>query len=256
MTIWQAALLGFIQGMTEFLPVSSSGHLTLAQEWLGFAQPGVFFDVYVHFITLLVVVAYFFKRLLKLGLQGWFKIGLTAGPLLETGAVVTLWLGDVFESLWLVSGLLLVTGFINLQTDRLLEKKDQAESDEVSLKALVVMSLMQAIAVLPGISRSGSTLFGGISQGASRQKVFETSFMMSIPVIFAAMVVQWWQADWVLPETIGTAQLIAGGVTAAGAGLASLTVLEKIWQKATYQWFGYYCIGLGGLSLVARLFLF
>jgi len=251
MNLLDAILLGLVQGLAEFLPISSSGHLVLVENLLGAHQTGVAFDVFLHFSTLLVVFIYFRKDILSIKLKELKLIAIASIPAVTIGLLFRHQLEAMFGSVLAVSLLLIITGIINLVTDRKLEKtkKNHDANKEITLKSAFIIGLFQAFAILPGISRSGSTVAGGILQNIDRKKAFRFSFLMVIPVILGASGLQLLD---VLSSGLGDINIIAlfvGGATAFISGFLSLRVFEYVIKKARLKVFGYYCIALGLLSI-------
>ncbi|MGK0187550.1 MAG: undecaprenyl-diphosphatase [Verrucomicrobiales bacterium] len=259
MTFIQALILGVIQGLTEFLPVSSSGHLVLSQKMMRVDDPGVTFELFLHFGTLLSVLIYFWKPLWRMTLSiiPPFKseynrerkmIGLLALASVPAACVGFSPLKDSFESVYekpAIVGLLLVaTGGI-LFVPRLLSKFiNQKNAGEVNLRSATIMGIGQAFAILPGISRSGSTIVAGMAAGAKSSHAAEFSFLMAIPAIAGGFLVEVLKHG----KDLNSAMLnnyIAGGVVAFVAGLAAIyTVLAAI-RRGKFEWFGIYCLIAG-----------
>lgn len=251
MTSLEAILLGVVQGATEFLPVSSSGHLVLTQNLLGWQHPDLFFDVWLHFSTLLAIVFFFWKDLWKLSQKEWLVILVASIP----AAVVGLLFSDVIEtwfgSVRVVGIALLVTGLFNIKTGKLLRKQNKQEySKEVPLKQGFITGLFQALAIIPGISRSGSTVFAGVVQGIDRIKAFKFSFILSLPVVLGASLLQLIKVwDQGLTEIVSISYLFAA-MTAFITGLISLYLFKFVIQKARLDWFGWYCLVIGFGSFI------
>lgn len=266
MSIWQAVLLGLIQGVTEFLPVSSSGHLVLAQYFLGFQESQLLFDVAVHFSTLFAVVIFFWPVLIRLRFKEWFIIGVGTIP----AAIVGVFFKDTIELLFAapiyVAVAMLITAGINFWADRKLEaektekksiqlvEKEEMVSRVGSISWLqaIIVGLFQAVAISPGISRSGSTLAGGLSQKLDRQTAFTFSFLLSVPAVAGATVLQ-------VLDVLETGQLsqdwtilLIGGLAAFISGYASLWWFKKIVSTARLEVFGWYClvVGIGSLAIM------
>lgn len=267
MSIWQAIFLGLVQGLTEFLPVSSSGHLVLAQHFLGFQEPQLLFDVAVHFATLFAVAIFFWPILMRLRFKEWLVIGIGTIP----AVLVGIFLRDAIEALFaaemVVAGCLLVTSAINFWSDRQLNSlaKDDSRGQKLDTKQPVeaisqlswtkalIIGCFQAAAITPGISRSGTTLAGGLSQKLDRQTAFTFSFLLSIPAVAGATLLQildvielgYLSLDWYI--------LAVGGVAAFISGYASLWLFKKIVSTARLEIFGWYCLVIGGGSLAIML---
>jgi undecaprenyl-diphosphatase len=266
MTLLQALLLGFVQGLTEFLPVSSSGHLVLFQDWLGFTGHGLLFDVSVHFATLIAVVIFFAKDILKLRWKTVLPIVVGTIPIVVVGLLFKSWVEMLFDLPVLVAAALIVTGLINLWTDRKLEsvggKETRAESKAKSKPELasfptwkqgLIIGFFQAVAIVPGISRSGSTLAGAIWQKIDRQTAFTFSFLLSIPAVGGAALLQVIEVAQAGTITIPIQMLLVGGFAAGLTGYASLWMLKMIITQARLEVFGWYCVAVGVASLVLLL---
>ncbi len=257
-------LLGLLQGVTEFLPVSSSGHLALAQWLLGFREAPLPFDLLLHVATMAVTVVYFRKDLLRFLLDwiGGFlsadnrrKEGWRYGWAVAVGTIVTafpaLGLKSLVERMihfpWAVAAALLVTSLLLFSTCRLPRR-----SGQVSLSSGLLVGFVQGLAVIPGISRSGSTIIAGLAAGLKPEEAFRFSFLLSIPAIFGATLLQWRElGDWgrftaVLPEG-----WLWGTAAAFVAGYASLAILRRAVTLGRWKGFACYCllVGLGALGL-------
>lgn len=198
----QALTLGIVQGLTEFLPVSSSGHLIVFRELLGWEDQGLFFDVVLHFGTLLAIIIYFWQDVRKLFLAFGRMLKtrklyddddkkLLVHLILATIPVVVLGflLVDTLEvfsrNLIFVGSMLIVTSVILFMTTR---KKDQTKKiEDLDARKSFVIGLFQALAIMPGISRSGSTIAAGVYQGTRRDEAARFSFLLGSIGIFAAM---------------------------------------------------------------------
>ncbi len=263
MTFFQAVILGVLQGITEFFPVSSSGHLVLAQHFFGVDGDVLVFDIAVHFATLLAVVVVFRKQLLTIigecvhGLKQVFsggsspvnvyhespEIRIAAGIIVGTipAVIIGLTLKDpiesLFHSLLPVYGTLAFTGIVLLLTFRL---KDGNKS--VGLGSGFFIGAAQALAILPGVSRSGMTISTGLFIGVDREKAGEFSFLLSIPIILAATayaVKNYIEMD---AQSLPLAIILAGMTSSFIAGWISLVFLMHVVKRGKLGWFGYYCL--------------
>lgn len=260
MTFLEAIILGLVQGLTEFLPVSSSGHLVLTQELMGVEDKGVTFEILVHFGTLLSVIIYFWKRLwgLFLSILPPFKeerkedrkmIGYLAIASVPAAIVGFSPLKDHFEGAYekpaLVGLLLVLTGAI-LFLPRLLKTKGTKGTKEVGIKSAIAMGLGQALAILPGVSRSGSTIVSGMVSGTKSSAAAEFSFLMAIPAIAAASLLE--VKDLVTIETKLLGAYIGGGVVAFLSGLAAIYAVLAAIRRGKFEYFGVYCVIAGLLA--------
>jgi len=251
MTLWQAALLGVLQGLTEFLPVSSSGHLALAQMLIpGFEQPGVVFDAMLHLGTACAVV--FFERR---KIIGW--IGTASGrrllALLALGTIATAVVAFPLRRIaiaafslpvWVGFGLLL-TGVI-VATTRLLPGGAGDESSTTWRQTLAI-GLAQGLAVFPGLSRSGITIAASLGVGLDRVWAARFSFLLSVPIITAVTAGQIFEqrADLVM---VGSGFLIAcvvGALAAGATGYFAIQLVIKTVSSRIFHRFSWYCIPLG-----------
>lgn len=261
----QAALLGLLQGATEFIPVSSSGHLVLVPWILGWAPPGLLFDSMVHWGTLAALVAVFWADLREV-VVGWLRSlgrGDFAAPearlgwylILGTvpGAVAGALLEDFFEGLFAspgtAAGLLLVTGtFLALAEWR---GQGGRGMREVRAWDALLVGLAQAAAIAPGISRSGATIAAGMTLGLRRAAAARFSFLLSIPIIFGAGALQLATLP-SIPDAPQQVPLMAIGFgTAALSGYAVIRFLLRYLQNRPLYPFALYCWALGLTALAA-----
>jgi len=205
MTTFEAALLGFVQGLTEFLPVSSSGHLVVVPELLGVPSPPLAFDVLLHLSSALAVIGYFARDLLQMAkayvsprsmrpaeVRFWRRllVFLVVGSI--PAGVAGLVFGGFFENLFsstLAVGLfLMVTGLLMLAADAVLERSvgSRKTGRDMKVTDALVVGLFQALAIAPGLSRSGSTICAGMFLGFERRSAARFSFLLSIPAILGA----------------------------------------------------------------------
>ncbi len=263
MNYFQSAILGLIQGLTEFLPVSSSAHLVIAPRMLGWSQPSVFFDVMLHAGTLAAAIWYF---------RGDIAAMITKQSRSlrdKDGRINTLWLlllatvpaaglGFVFKSFFeryfsdpaAAAALLIATGFILLAADLLGRQKKTIE--ETSPAAALLIGAFQALAILPGISRSGATISAGMFAGLKREAATKFAFLLSIPIIAGTAA---YKTKDVLDAGGGAAQLLAslpGVLMAAIAGYLAIRFMLKYLAGHGLTVFAVYCWAAGILFLLTR----
>lgn len=238
-----SVFLGVLQGATEFLPVSSSGHLALVQSLIpGFNQPGVLFDVILHFGTLFAVLWFFRRELFRLPLKyiGYLVIGTIPSVIL--GFLLKDKIGLIFQSTKLIGVALIVTGILNLLTG-----KTKLGKKLLNTKKSFFVGLAQAIAIIPGISRSGATIFAGTAQGLKAEEVVRFSFLLSVPAILGAN----------LLEIIGNPQVgsvpmgiyFVGFLAAMLAGIIAIRLVLRLLIGKKFKFFAYYCFAAGALAL-------
>lgn len=270
MTILEAIILGIFQGISEFLPISSSGHLVILQNLFGITEGNVFFTVMLHFGTLLAVFIVYFKDIIfiikefinligdliktrRLRLDNQYKI---LGVMIIIGSIPTalmgLFLEDFFEGLYssitAVGVALLITGVLLW----LAEKKSHSTKTVKDLKAIdaLVIGTFQGFAIAPGISRSGSTIVGALFRGLDKKLATRFSFLLSIPAILGASILEFAK---VLSEPnniyISNA-LILGILLSCISGIIAIKLLIKLLEKGKLHYFSYYVWLLGIITII------
>jgi undecaprenyl-diphosphatase len=258
MNLASAIFLGAVQGLTEFLPVSSSGHLAIAQHFLpGFEQPGVLFDVVLHLGTLGAVVIYLRHEILMLlsglrpGSEG--RVGRKLIVILAVGTIPAVvaallfkdFIEESFQDLWVVAVCLALTGVLLLGSSR--RARGGRELSDISFKDAVVVGLFQSAALLPGISRSGTTIVGGLLRDAAPGVAARFSFLLSIPAILGAAVFNLREVSNVPSGAF--LSYAAGFLAAFAIGYLAIGIVIKFLASQKFHLFGYYCLGMGGLVL-------
>jgi undecaprenyl-diphosphatase len=245
MTLIQATLLGLIQGLTEFLPISSSGHLVILQKILGIADPPVAFDVLVHTATLVAIVVFFWKDIVKADIPLVKAIVVGTLPAVVVGLVANNNAKLLFSNLTIVGVALLITTIFLASTKWLKSKKQK----NLSLKTAFIIGIAQGIAVIPGISRSGATIITGLWLGLKRYQAVRFAFLLSIPAIIGAQILQ-------IPtimnsEKISASASIAGFLVAAISGWFALGLLKTIVKAERLYLFAFYTLTLALLILLS-----
>ena len=253
MNWWQAIVLGLVQGLTEFLPVSSSGHLVLAERLAGVTTPGVFVEVALHVATLGSVFVVYGRRIVELG-QGLLTgdaghrayVWLLVIATIPAGLVGVLFGGVIeraFDSLVAVGFAFLLTGTILWLT-----RRAGGQREAPSTTGALGIGLMQAIAILPGVSRSGSTVAAGMWSGLGPQRAAEFSFLMAVPTIAGAAALEVREAV-ALTGTVGAGPLLAACVAAFVSGIWAIRFLVALLRRGRFHAFAPYCWVLGVLTL-------
>lgn len=305
MTWWEAVVLGVVQGLTEFFPVSSSGHLVLAQAVLGLESEGILFEVAVHVATLLSVLIVYRAKIWHLvrGCLGmtadstWpyvLKLGLATLPAAFVGFTMSDWFSDRFNDPMFAGTMILVTGsfvwssrwvrgdgrgawpldvlpilfaaLVSLLAGTLVPflavlgveaaimaagrmTADAEWTKEPTWGGALLMGIAQSAAILPGISRSGSTVLTGMWRRVDPVAAAEFSFLMSIPAIFGAAVLS-------VPDlgsqgiAIGVVPLLLGGVAAGISGVLAISLFVALLKRQNFHTFAYYCWAVGALFLL------
>ena len=268
--------LGLVQGIAEFLPISSSGHLSLFQHFFGLTEAGLFFDVLLHLGTLIAIFVYYWRDIVNLvkaflrlvtGLFSKKKKGARKGRK-DPGARMILMLivatlplfvilpiKDKVESLYsntiFVGCTLIVTGCILFFSDRMAKGKKTVRSATL-LDALLV-GVGQAVAVVPGLSRSGTTISAGMLRGFSRKFAVRFSFLLSIPAVLGANIISIGDAVAAGIDTSLLPAYIAGTVVAAVSGYFAIRLVNSLADKGKFGSFAYYCWGIGAAAVIATL---
>lgn len=282
MTVLQGFLLGILQGVAEFLPISSSGHLALAQSLFGLEDVPLLYDIFLHMATLLAVTIYFWPKIWallkcfgrwitkkqksdnqvqisendllcptdKIGQKTIIAIILTTAITGTFGIFTSKLIPDL--SIKFVCGGFLVTSAL-LIISSIMEKRQSAKGPNeftgISIKQSIIIGIMQGFGTLPGISRSGSTIAGALFGSVNRSLAGEFSFIVSIPAILGAFILELKDLGQ-MSSSIGAAPIIAGCISSFAVGYFSLSVLMKIIKKGKLQWFAAYLIPAGILGLI------
>ena len=252
MTLLDAITLGAIQGITEFLPISSSGHLVLGQALLGIVLPGNEFEVITHLGTLLSVFCFFWTDIIKLftGIRDIktqkYILYLTVAtiPTVVVGLTSKSFISVLFESIKMVSISLIFTGLILFLSQKLIQR-----FETMTIKKGLLIGLSQAIAIIPGISRSGMTISMGLALGISGKEAAKFSFLLAIPSITGAGILTLMDTSF-STMTIPASSLIAAFLSSFIIGYLSLKWLFGLLESGKFHLFGYYCILIGILTLV------
>lgn len=259
MNLFDLLILAVVQGIAEFLPISSSGHLVLFGKWLGIEKAQGSLNIMLHAGTLGSIVVFYFSRILRLLEKDRRVI-----PLLIVGTipavVIGLYLKKYHESIlvdpWIAASMLLVTGGI-LIASYFLPKRDGIEYSDAGYSTALLIGVFQAFAILPGISRSGSTIFAGQLFGLKRESAGTFSFLLAIPVIAGAVVLE--LKDMLGAEEIKSTSgsgdasiglLFLGAFVSFVVGYFSLIWLVAFIQKGKFHWFAAWCIPFGIFALV------
>ncbi|MCA1795989.1 MAG: undecaprenyl-diphosphate phosphatase [Desulfuromonadaceae bacterium] len=251
MTMLQAIFLGLLQGLTEFLPVSSSGHLAIAQHFIaGFEQPGILFEVILHFGTLIAVVLYFSKDIKNLCLCPWDKTaqGKEYRKLLLLiifGSIPTAVIGltfkdtftGMFDNMFAVACMLLITGTLLFAAQRWRHGKRSIES--ITFTDAFITGVAQSLAIAPGISRAGATIATLLFRGVDGASAARFSFLLSLPAITGATLLSIGDMQNLPTEQIPV--YLAGGAMAFISGLAAIHMLLRILARQRLSVFALYC---------------
>jgi undecaprenyl-diphosphatase len=256
-SIIETIILGLLQGLTEWLPVSSSGHLAIAAEFLGW-QPPVVFYVLLHVGTLIVIVGYFRQSvaeiLRRLAARDFKSEGGTLGLLVIVGSIPTALIGYGFQNLFkalfanllVVGAALLATGFL------LLVSETRVGNRPLSLLDSVLVGIAQGIAIIPGVSRSGATISTGLLRRVQRNVAFRFSFLLSIPAVIGAAIAEASDLQ-LLVSSESIIAVVAGILASMIVGYLSLKALERVIMQQKFHWFALYCWTVGALVVLWQI---
>ena len=284
MTVFQGILLGILQGIAEFLPISSSGHLAVAQNLFKLDDVPLLFDVFLHLATLFAVCLYFWRKIARLFcvlgrwisrraqpesslkpedlLAGSDKAGRRTIIAVIVATFITAAIGIVTSKKmpqlsikstcagFLVTAvLLIVSNLKRKQNEEKLQKEGTEPAEGISFFQSIIIGIMQGFGTLPGISRSGSTIAGALYSGVDAKAAGDFSFIISIPAILGAFILELKDLGEV-SSSIGAAPVIAGCAAAFATGYISLTFLMKVIRKGKLHWFAAYLIPVGILGIM------
>jgi len=265
MSIWESIVLGIIQGLTEFLPVSSSGHIELGKAIIGIdeSEAGLLFTVTLHFATALSTIIVFRKDILEL-IKGIFKfkwnnetkftffIVISMIPAVLVGLFFKDQIDKFFSGhILLVSLMLILTGILLFLSDKLSSKDGLMSSGNA-----LFLGIIQAIAILPGISRSGSTIAVAVLLGINRERAARFSFLMVLPLIFGAMAKEITDFSAMGPSVSSSSidmAIVLGFIAALFSGIFACKWMISIVKRSRLAYFAYYCWLVGIIGLIYQL---
>lgn len=253
MAIWIAILLGLVQGLTEFLPVSSSGHLLMFQRFFKLDDVPLLFDIILHVATLCAVVIVFRKKIWELICKPFCKMTYCLVITTAISCALVLIFNQLFDLTrsykilpitFLSTAIILFATTLFPKKERGKDNKEDGKESSVEYKTGIVAGVAQGVAaVIPGISRSGSTIAASLATGVKREEAAEFAFLMSIPIIIASFVFELISS----PDAISAVQvwpLLFGFVTAMIAGIFAINVMLKIVKNIKLYWFSIYLVVL------------
>jgi undecaprenyl-diphosphatase len=259
-------LLAIVQGITEFLPISSSGHLVVLEAALDIKGNGIFLNLILHAGTLVAILAYYARDLKDLikpqqRRQLWL-IAVATLPLVFPGLLIRPLIKSLYTELWFTGCGLLATAAILLLVHRprpeteIVEKSESGGGEKLPWKTAIYIGLMQCLALVPGISRSGATIAIATRLGVSAETAARFTFMLAIPAIIGAQVIEGisqLRAPEPFAMTYPVGGLVAGFIVSIVVGYLSLSCLLHILQRGKLSWFGWYCLAAGIATLIIDL---
>jgi len=256
MTVFQAILLAVIEGLTEFLPVSSTGHMILGSSLMGIQSNNFvkLFTVAIQLGAILSVIVLYFKRFFQ-SIGFYFKLLVAFLPAVFFGLLLSDKIDQLLESSLAVAISLLVGGLILLFVDRWFNHGDINNTDDITYGTAFKIGLFQCISMIPGVSRSASTIVGGMSQKLSRKTAAEFSFFLAVPTMFGATakkLFDFYQNGFVInQEQVNL--LIIGNLVAFIVAMLAIRYFITFLQSRGFRIFGWYRIIVGGIILILLL---
>ena len=265
MTIFRAIILGIIQGIAEFLPISSSAHLIIFPYLFGWEESGLAFDVALHFGTMMAVILIFFKDWWNLfvgaikdvkekkkttnGKMFWYLIIATI-PAALAGVLLDNVIEDVIRNkVWIIALALAIMGLLIYVGDKWASKhyKKETEFEDITLKQALIVGISQAFAVIPGFSRSGTTILAGRLQGISKEAITKFTFLLSVPVICGATILK-------VGDLALTKEVIVGIITSFATGIIAIKFLLRYIKKHDFSIFAFYRVILALVVFIKLIF--
>lgn len=252
MSLLQSILLAIIEGLTEFLPVSSTGHMIIASSVMGIAADPFtkLFTVAIQLGAILAVVVLYWKRFFQ-SFDFYFKIGVAFIPAVIAGLFLKEHIDTLLERVDVVGYALLLGGVFFLFMDKIFNETNSTESEVTNPKAFNI-GMFQVIAMIPGVSRSAATIIGGLTQKLNRKSAAEFSFFLAVPTMFAATVLSvydFYKGGQALSST-ETSALIVGNIVAFVVAMVAIKSFISFLTKHGFKLFGYYRIVLGTIILI------
>ena len=251
MTVWQAVILAIVEGITEFLPISSTGHMIIASAVMGIEESPFtkVFIVSIQFGAILSVVVIYFRRFFK-DLDFYTKLFCAFLPTAVLGLLLKKRIDLLLENVAAVAIALLLGGIVLLFIDRWFAKNEAQSSPPVlSFRGAFLIGIFQAVSMLPGVSRSAASIIGGLTQQLNRKTAAEFSFFLAVPTMFAATAKSLYDEKELLREA-NLSLLLIGNVVAFVVALLAIRFFIGFLTKYGFRWFGYYRIALGLTLLV------
>lgn len=256
MPAWlEMLILSVVQGIAEFLPISSSGHLVLLQHAFGGMKETILINVVLHAGTLLSILCIYHQQIIEIltkhrRLIGMLIIGTI--PAAIAGLTIKRFYAEALESPWISGSMLIVTGIGLLWIRN--QPEGTTDYSNITWKQALAIGCFQAVGILPGISRSGSTIFAGLLFGLNRNSAATFSFLLAIPAILGATILELKDIGEATPDGMPRLYLLAGAGLSFVVGLFALVWLKRWLNQGKLHYFAYWCIPVGLISLLVLAF--
>jgi undecaprenyl-diphosphatase len=256
MSLLQAIILAIIEGITEFLPISSTGHMIIGS-WLMHIEKNQFvklFTVAIQFGAILSVFVLYFKRFFR-SIDFYFKLAIGFVPAIIAGLLLNDLIDALLENIPVVGFALIIGGLFLVFVDTLFAKNEfrsnQTEGEKITYLKAFIIGVFQCLAMVPGVSRSASTIVGGLTQKLNRKTAAEFSFFLAVPTMFAATAKKMWDAKDILKVNLQEhlTTLVIGNVIAFVVAMIAIKFFITVLTKYGFKWFGFYRILAGGALL-------
>lgn len=253
MTTWQAIILGIVEGITEFLPISSTGHMIIASSLMGIAEDEFTktFTVSIQFGAILSVVFLYWKRFFQ-SVDFYLKLFVAFIPAMIFGKLLNDWIDTLLGNVGVVGFMLLAGGIFLVFMDKFIKEKTEMTDDAISYKQALKIGMFQVIAMIPGVSRSAATIIGGLVQGLSRKTAAEFSFFLAVPTMFAAMVYKVYKfyKSGIVVQDDQISLLIVGNIVAFIVAVLAIRSFIGVLTRHGLKVYGYYRIVVGILIIL------
>jgi undecaprenyl-diphosphatase len=251
--IFEAILIAIVEGITEFLPVSSTGHMIVASTLMGIEREAFtkLFTVAIQLGAILSVVVLYWRRFFQT-LDFYFKLLVAFLPAVFLGLLLNDWIDQLLENVVVVGIMLLVGGVFFLFVDRWFARAAAAEDQPMTYASALKIGFFQCVAMIPGVSRSAATIIGGLSQGYNRRQAAEFSFFLAVPTMFAATVKKLFDyyQDGIVISTAELQLLALGNLVAFIVALLAIKTFINFLSRHGFRFFGYYRIVAGTIILL------
>jgi undecaprenyl-diphosphatase len=259
MEFFHALLLGFIEGLTEFIPVSSTAHLIMISDWIGFESKNHVFHVFIQLGAIMAVVVTYRAKLWRLAVDAPFVPAarrtctnyiIACLPALIVGAVAYHTIKDFLYVPWVIGTALIAGGIVILALEKRLQQNAAKTAEDISWRTALVIGMVQTLALIPGVSRSGATIMGALAMGVSRPAAAEFSFVVAIPLMSAAVAYDVYKNWSFILENGDWPVLITGFIVAFITAIVVLRVAMDLINRYGFTPFAWYRIAAGAVVLM------